>query len=409
LQLIKKGEPQFLRPLTDKNRIFRQRKPWRLRWADRNNADLTNVACGNGFSLIAVSGARHLKGHHLFGTGMNTESQIGFHQTSKGDIFKYIIEPALIELPIDRNKSDKFRIIDIACGRAHSVVVTNMGIFTFGNNSYGQCSRPIIEDEIYFGNQANLQNVYKYFELESDDEVVSVRAGQDHNCFLTKKGHVFTNGWSADGQLGIGIYTTSWKPQRVKGDLEGNKIKQISTKGDFVLALSESGEVFGWGNNEYKQLSMSDCHEPQVGIPKHLKLPSFVKKPIISVAASGTHCLIIDTNKRVWSWGHGLLGKGPRCEESSEPTQIPDTLFGIHKELKHTLDNRPIAVHCGLNCSAVTLENGSLFMWGNNRYGNLGTGDDKDAYFPLRVNIPAFIKKLDCGPDQTFAICKTNI
>lgn len=148
------GEPQFLRPLKDnQNRIFRMRKPWRLRWVDRINADLSHVACGNGFSLIAISNSNTLRGHNLFGTGMNTQSQIGVHEASNGDKFKYIIEPALIELPILKQEREKLKIIHISCGRSHSLVLTNLGIFSLGNNAYGQCARPIIENEEYFGNR----------------------------------------------------------------------------------------------------------------------------------------------------------------------------------------------------------------------------------------------------------------
>lgn len=404
------GESSFLKP---KFKIdtpkYHQRKPWRLKWADRVDADPIHVACGNGFSLIATSSTQDLKGHHLFGTGMNTESQIGVHEVKKGEKLKYIIEPAIIDLPFDRASDKKLKILDITCGRAHSIVLTNFGLISFGNNSYGQCGRPIIENEEYFGNRAVIQNVSKYLELDSDDEVVSVEAGQDHTCFLTKKGHVLTCGWSADGQLGQGIYTVNALPKKVKGALESVKIVQIATKGDFVLALSNEGEIFGWGNNEYKQLSMCGSIEPQIGTPVHLKLPDYVKRPILKVAASGTNCLIVDNDNNVWVWGFGLMGKGPKYDEFILPSKIPNTLFGMYPEIEHSLRKRPVLVRCGLNSAAIGFDDGSLYMWGKNKYGNLGTGESVDSYIPLRVNIPASIKSIDCGPDQTFAICKTNV
>lgn len=98
---------------------------------------------------------------------------------------------------------------------------------------------------------------------------------------------------------------------------KGVNIQKIATKGDFVLALSDKGELFGWGNNEYDQLSMSGCSSTdmaQVGVSRHLKLPDKVHRPILSVAASGTHCLAIDANYRVWTWGYGLLGLGPKTD-----------------------------------------------------------------------------------------------
>ena len=290
------------------------------------------------------------------------------------------------------------------------MVLTNMGLISFGNNAYGQCGRPIVENEEYFGNRAIVQNISKYIDLSAtDDEIVSVKCGQDHTCLLTKQGLVKTCGWSADGQLGQEIYTVSSQARVAKGDLQGNKIVQIATKGDFCLALSDKGELFGWGNNEYKQLAMSGSTEPQIGVPMHLKMPAYVKTPILKVAASGTHCLILDGDNNVWVWGFGLLGKGPKHSESALPTQIPNTLFGVYPEIEHSANKRAISVQCGLNCSAVSFDDGSLYMWGRNKYGNLGTGESADAYMPLRVNLAANIKALDCGPDQTFAICNTNI
>lgn len=371
--------------------------------------DPTHVACGNGFSLIAIKNSKTLKGHNLFGTGMNTESQIGVHQAKNGKMYKYVTEPMLIDLPIEKEQKKALKIVDVTCGRAHSVVLTSLGIFSFGNNSYGQCARPIVENEQYFGNRSVIQDVTNHFPIEKSDEIICVKAGQDHTCFLTNSGSVLTCGWAADGQLGQDIFTVSSEPRLVKGDIQGEKITQLATKGDFVLALSEKGEVFGWGNNEYKQLAMCGTNEPQIGVSRHLKIPSYVKAPILKVAASGTHCLIIDSDHNVWTWGYGLLGKGPKCDELAEPSIIPKTLFGCYPEIEHSMNRKASSVHCGLNSSAVLYDDGMLYMWGHNKYGNLGIGEKIDTYFPLRVNLPARVKKIDCGPDQTFAICNTNI
>lgn len=47
-----------------------------------------------------------------------------------------------------------------------------MGIATFGNNSYGQCGRPIIENEDYFGNRSVIKDITKYLQLEAQEKVV---------------------------------------------------------------------------------------------------------------------------------------------------------------------------------------------------------------------------------------------
>lgn len=393
------GEPQFLRPLNKLSRVYRVRKPWRLRWCDRTDARVLNVACGNGFSLMVVAGDTRYKGDKLYGTGMNTQSQIGVHKVSNNESLKYLIEPGLIHLPFDKPYDVKIR--GVACGRTHSIVLTNEGMFSFGNNSYGQCGRSIVENEEYFDNPSVIQKVWL------DDDIVDVKCGQDHTCFLSKEGKVYTCGWSADGQLGQDTYTVQSKPSEVKGDIQGVKITHLATKGDFVLALSKDGELFGWGNNEYKQLLMTGIQEPQIGVPRHVKLPQYVKLPILSASCSGTHCIIVDGNGQVWVWGFGLLGRGPKCEESKEPLEIPDRLLGKYQELPHTQNKKVSFVQCGLNCSTIVMDDGSLYMWGKNSYGTIGVGENNDIYFPLRVNIPAQVRLLDCGADQVFAICKS--
>ena len=54
------------------------------------------------------------------------------HETSSGDAFKYIIEPAKIDLPFTIDVYKKLKILDIACGRVHSAILTNYGVVTFG-------------------------------------------------------------------------------------------------------------------------------------------------------------------------------------------------------------------------------------------------------------------------------------
>ena len=349
---------------------------------------------------MVVAGDSKYKGDKVYGTGMNTQSQIGIHKTAN-EALKFLIQPGLVHLPL--NKPYDVKIQNVACGRAHSIVMTNEGIFSFGNNSYGQCGRNIIENEEYFGNPAVIQKI------QIETEINDVKCGQDHTCFLSSDGAVYTCGWSADGQLGQDIYTVQSKPNLVIGDIKGVKIRKLSTKGDFVLAISESGELFGWGNNEYKQLYMSGITDPQIGSSRHLKLPSFIKYPILDVATSGTHCMILDANRRVWTWGFGLLGRGPVCEDSKEPLEIPEKLLGKYEEIPETLNRNVKFIHCGLNSSAICMDDGSLYMWGKNNYGIIASGDLNDIYFPLRVNIPAQVREIDFGVDHAFAICKSFI
>ena len=46
------------------------------------------------------------------------------------------------------------RVRSVAAGRAHCLAVTSLGrVLAWGNNAYGQCGRPVIEQEDYAVNQ----------------------------------------------------------------------------------------------------------------------------------------------------------------------------------------------------------------------------------------------------------------
>lgn len=204
-------------------------KPWRLRWVDRNHAELAHIACGNGFSLFSVTNSRLQRGHALYGMGICTRSQVGVHETPQkhGEYYQYIIRPARIHLPFENE--NKVKILDLACGREHSIVLTDHGVVSFGSNVYGQCGRPIIEDESYVGNGSIIQNISKHIEMEDlTDTIESVKAGQDHTCFLTKQGRVLTCGWSSDGQTGQDVFTVCPVPKQVGGDLKNIKVTKVS-------------------------------------------------------------------------------------------------------------------------------------------------------------------------------------
>lgn len=80
--------------------------------------------------------------------------------------------PRPINLPL---KSASPRIIGLAAGRAHSLILTSEGVFTLGNNGYGQCGRPVIENEDYARSRAVhcIPNV-------KGELITGVFAGQDH-------------------------------------------------------------------------------------------------------------------------------------------------------------------------------------------------------------------------------------
>lgn len=74
----------------------------------------------------------------------------------------------------------KTRAVKIACGRAHSLVLTNANdVFSLGNNAYGQCGREVVKDEDYLNNKV-IHKVKGDWMAEKDAKIVDLVCGQDH-------------------------------------------------------------------------------------------------------------------------------------------------------------------------------------------------------------------------------------
>lgn len=96
----------------------------------------------------------------------------------------------------------------------------------------------------------------------------------------------------------------------------------------------------------------------------------------------------------MFTWGYGILGKGPNVERSLEPTEIPQILFGKNE---FSPDSKVVSITCGLNHQMALTNKGELFAWGLNRGGCLGLGHDNDQYFPFRVSLLHWEESLAFG------------
>ncbi|KAG8230784.1 hypothetical protein J437_LFUL011348 [Ladona fulva] len=368
-------------------------RPFRMHFAEHHR--VIDVACGYGFSAFAIDS----KERQLFGTGINTDFQIGYHSVRHGHPLAVLFAPVPVSSfpPLHSDKKKLDRVVSLSAGRSHLLVLMASGaVYTLGGNHFGQCGLPPSEKK-------NPLQIVPHCITKAPDgsRFVSVECGQDHSLLVSEKGDVWACGWGADGQLGQGDCNSSWKLKRVGGELSGKKIVKVSSIADTILALGEDGEVYGWGNNEYGQL-LSRFSEPQFTTPLSLNVRSRTG-PVKDIAASGSFCVIANESGEVFVWGYGILGLGPSADHLKEPKQIPSTLFGAGI----FVDKPKVAkVAAGLSYSIAILENGDIYSWGSNSHGYLGLGHTKDQFFPMKVAVGAAALKVSCGIDHTLALCK---
>ena len=112
--------------------------------------------------------------------------------------------------------------------------------------------------------------VIRHFHLLPDRtlpiKVRQVSCGKHHTLVLTGIGIVFSFGVGNQGQLGIGSIESRERPTIVEV-LEGLFVSQVSAGGWHSLALTDGGDVYVWGWNNYGQLGLPSGSSDGEGRP----------------------------------------------------------------------------------------------------------------------------------------------
>ncbi|XP_004307465.1 PREDICTED: ultraviolet-B receptor UVR8 [Fragaria vesca subsp. vesca] len=116
---------------------------------------------------------------------------------------------------------------------------------------------------------------------------------------------------------------------------------------------------------------------------------------IANVAAGGRHTLALSDMGQVWGWGYGgegQLGLGSRIRMVSSPHPIPcvkSSSYGIMNPDEHSFGvpgNYVKGIACGGRHSAVITDAGALLTFGWGLYGQCGQGSTDDELSPICVS-----------------------
>ncbi|XP_065082582.1 probable E3 ubiquitin-protein ligase HERC2 [Ochlerotatus camptorhynchus] len=193
------------------------------------------------------------------------------------------------------------RVRDIACGSSHSAAITSSGeLYTWGLGEYGRLGHGDNCTQLKPKLVATLQG----------HRVIQVACGSRdaQTLCLTEEGLVFSWGDGDFGKLGRGGSEGCSVPHQVER-LNGVGVMQIECGAQFSLALTKSGEVWTWGKGDYYRLGH--------GTDQHVRKPTPIQglrgKKVIHVAVGALHCLAVTDSGQVYAWGdndHGQQGSG---------------------------------------------------------------------------------------------------
>jgi alpha-tubulin suppressor-like RCC1 family protein len=201
----------------------------------------------------------------------------------------------------------------------------------------------------------------------SGTSFAKIAAGTSHALGLTNAGQVWTWGDGSAGQLGNNSFTGRNSPGLVPG---ATVYTQIAAGKSFSLAVDNAGGLWGWGANDFGQLGSSNGI--RVSTPAALTVP--LGQTIKAIAAGASHALLLTQSGQVFAWGangNGQLGDG-----TTNPAQSPQLVAGL---------TGIIAIRAGQYHSIALSQTGVLYVWGANWSGQVGNSYYTDQLTPIAV------------------------
>ena len=189
----------------------------------------------------------------------------------------------------------------------------------------------------------------------------AVSAGNAHSLILKNDGTVFSMGSNAYGQLGVGGTTNSTVPVQimVSSTVPLTGIVSVAAGADQSFAVDSSGRVWAWGYDVGGELgdgTMTNATRP-------IQITGV--SGIVAIASAGHHTLALASDGTVWAWGANSLGQNG-LGSTSTVTPLPVQITGL---------SGIVAIAVGQNHSTALTSTSQLVAWGDNSYGQLGTGD----------------------------------
>jgi len=252
----------------------------------------------------------------------------------------------------------------------HSVIIDTEGkAYTFGRNDKAQLGH----------GDTKRRDIPTIVETLADFNIVDAACGRNHTLFLTDTGTVFSVGDNKMGQLGLGNDGAP-VPSPTKLNYRGPPVRRVAAGAEFSLILDVRGDVWSFGHPEYGQLGHNSNGEYFVTSNKlayHCEtkpriVAAWVEKTkdnqmipirdrhITDIACGVNHWIAVDSSKRVYTCGFGGYGRLGHAQQKDEMIPRLIKFFdGPNRGVKQ--------IYAGSQFTMAVNEHGCLFLWGQNK------------------------------------------
>lgn len=292
--------------------------------------------------------------------------------------------------PLQRNRPTavagiKGRVVQIATSNSDGYALTSTGaVYAWGVNSYG---------ELGDGRLTPYETKAKKVDFPAG--VTITRLGDpmpfDAGLVVDSTGHAWAWGLDYDSDLCLSGLIES-RPQKLP-------LSHVTlATGARTHALFDSeGTVYACGSGDAGELGDGSTASDSTPVPV-VGLPSDVKVTALTSSWEGSGALLADGD--YYDWGYnaaGQLGDGTTAD-SALPVQVtlPGPITQVFQGGSGARNGQTIAV----------LKDGSVWAWGDNDRGQLGTGTHTSSDVPTRVHVPNGVTfaKVSSGGYASYAV-----
>ncbi|KPI85990.1 hypothetical protein ABL78_4952 [Leptomonas seymouri] len=251
------------------------------------------------------------------------------------------------------------------------VLSENSSLVSIGRGERGQlgigdCMKPASSDDV------TVTPKFTSVHLPSGVAIQHLRCGPDYVVALDEAGTVY--GWGSNEHQKLcqpAHVDYVYAPVELGGYGQQHRIVQVACGGSFMIALTAVGNVLAHGEAVYCGLGRNVRDSRKLNVSTPTVIPTL--HDVVAIAAGRRHAVAMTASCMVFAWGMNVLSCEPPAATSQPFTSTAFTPVRV------ALSQNIRTIGCGAYNSFAITEEGELWVWGVNTYGECGVPPNRQG------------------------------